>query len=104
MITQPEIPSGAFPPLRLGPLPNAFYDPAFSYELKYDGFRTLARAGGSCSAPLISRKGNIDKGFPRLNSALTTILGNRKAILDGAFLWSSGRSLLTDGRRWPQYS
>ena len=37
---RPEILGSGFSPLRLAPLPHAFDDPEFIFDLKYDGFRS----------------------------------------------------------------
>ena len=78
-----EIMPAGFLPLRLGPVPYAFDDPEFIYELKYDGFRALCCADGSGRVQLISRNANVYKGFPRLSSTIADVLGNRKLTLDG---------------------
>jgi bifunctional non-homologous end joining protein LigD len=51
------------------------------YELKYDGFRSLAFVEhGSCK--LVSRNGNQFKSFPDLNTAIATEV-KFSAVIDG---------------------
>ncbi len=67
-------------PLRLGRRASAFNHPDWLFELKWDGFRSLAYIeNGTCR--LFSRKRNTFKSFPGLNTALAQ-LGVEDAILD----------------------
>jgi hypothetical protein len=74
------------------PLTGPFNDPDWLFELKHDGFRSLAYVeDGKCR--LVSRRRNQYKSFEVLRSALEG-LGARNAILDGEIvcLDSSGVS------------
>ncbi len=67
-------------PLRRVPRP--FDDPAWCFELKYDGFRALAYLDAK-SARLVSRNGNRFSRFGSLEAALRAALRVRSAVLDG---------------------
>jgi bifunctional non-homologous end joining protein LigD len=71
----------SFFPLRLGRKPQPFNDPDWLYELKWDGFRSLAYIQ-SGQAHLVSRNGNVFKKWPLLNLSLAYI-GVRDAVVDG---------------------
>ena len=79
----PEISGNGFSPLRLAPLPHAFDDPEFIFELKYDGFRALAYVDDCGGTRMISRHGNVYRAFPRLTAAIAEGLKGRDAVLDG---------------------
>ena len=67
------------------------------FEIKWDGFRSLAYVeSGQCA--LISRNGNTFKSFPALNVALPAELRARSAVLDGEIvcLDRKGRSQFRD--------
>jgi bifunctional non-homologous end joining protein LigD len=65
----------------LGVRRQPFSGPDWVFEIKWDGFRSIALIeNGTC---LISRKGNAFKSFPALAEALPRELGCRSAILDG---------------------
>ena len=68
-------------PLLKGRLP--FNDPNWIFELKYDGFRALARIkSGRCQ--LISRNGNPFASFSDLANAIAVSLPHvQDAVLDG---------------------
>jgi bifunctional non-homologous end joining protein LigD len=60
----------------------AFDDPAYLFELKYDGFRGLAYVKeGACR--LVSRNGSSFKGFTDLRAAIAHELLATDSILDG---------------------
>lgn len=66
-------PSKAVPP---------FSDPAWAYEIKFDGFRCLAEFSDA-GARLKSREGtDMTKWFPEVAKALASI-GGRRCIVDG---------------------
>ncbi len=67
--------------LRLGRRASPFDDPLWIYELKSDGFRSLAYVeNGACR--LVSRKGNVFKSWPDLCEDIAG-LDCESAILDG---------------------
>lgn len=67
-------------PLPLIKQPNAFTDPDWLFEIKYDGFRCLAYIGeGVCR--LVSRNGNTFSRFKDLSRSLSGF--ERNVILDG---------------------
>ena len=103
MATEP----GGFSPLRLAPLPHAFDDPEFYFEIKYDGFRALAHSGHSRSVRLISRHGHTYTAFPRLAAAMADVLEGRDAVLDGEIVCfgSDGKPRFYEllRRRGPQH-
>ncbi len=71
-----------FQPLALGRTPSPFSHPDYIFEIKWDGFRSLARIEqGKCR--LISRKGNDFKSFRILNESVLAELKVRSAVLDG---------------------
>jgi bifunctional non-homologous end joining protein LigD len=68
-------------PMKLSRVATAFDHPDFVFELKYDGFRSLAYiADGCCS--LVSRRTNYYQRFNSLKTALAK-LKVQNAILDG---------------------
>ncbi len=68
---------------------HAFTDPAWIFELKYDGYRALA-AAGSGHAALRYRSGQIaTERFPEIASALRA-LPYRELILDGELVFFDG--------------
>lgn len=71
-----------FQPLTLGRATEPFSHPDYLFEIKWDGFRSLARIEqGKCR--LISRKGNEFKSFRTLNESVLADLKVRSAVLDG---------------------
>jgi bifunctional non-homologous end joining protein LigD len=81
-----------FQPMLLGRRPDAFSHHDWLFELKYDGFRTLAFVDeGVCR--LVSRNGNQFKSFEALRLSLPRDLRTRNAVLDGEIV-----CLDTDGR------
>lgn len=71
-------------PLPLTRRPQPFSDPAYLYEIKYDGFRALAYADPS-GVRLISRNGNRFSSFGDLCAGIEFALSLRvrHAVLDG---------------------
>jgi bifunctional non-homologous end joining protein LigD len=66
----------------LGRTRDPFAHPEWIFEVKWDGFRSLAYVHkGECR--LISRNGNQFKSFPALAETLPAELRARSAILDG---------------------
>lgn len=71
-----------FNPVGLGRLADPFSHPDWLFEIKWDGFRSLAYVHeGGCR--LISRNGNQFKSFPLLSEAIPAELRAQSAILDG---------------------
>src|SRR4051812_32920997 len=69
-------------PLRLGYCREPFSHPDWLFELKYDGFRSLAYvADGGCQ--LVSRNGNPFSSFKDLNAALPSATVATDAVFDG---------------------
>ena len=60
----------------------AFSHPDWIFELKWDGFRSLAYIGNS-RCRLVSRNGNDFKSFPTLSESIASALGSRSAVIDG---------------------
>jgi bifunctional non-homologous end joining protein LigD len=80
--------------LELQQIPRPFDDPDWLFEIKYDGFRSLAQIeNGVCR--LISRKDNVYKRFVDLAKAIPADLTVDEAVLDGEIvvLDSEGKSL-----------
>jgi bifunctional non-homologous end joining protein LigD len=80
--------------LDLQQIPRPFDDPDWLFEIKYDGFRSLAQIEhGVCR--LISRKDNVYKRFTDLAKAIPADLTIDEAVLDGEIvvLDSEGKSL-----------
>jgi bifunctional non-homologous end joining protein LigD len=75
------LPFRQFTAANLTRLPDAFDHEDFIFELKMDGFRALAYT--DCGEiRLVSRKGNVYKGFPDLSAAMRPDL-DCSAVLDG---------------------
>lgn len=68
-------------PMRLGRSARPFHDPAWLYEIKWDGFRALA-AVENRSCNLISRKGRRFRSWPHLQQELAR-LPVSNCIIDG---------------------
>ena len=66
-------------PLTLSQQTTAFSDPDWLFEVKHDGFRSLAYIQDGCE--LVSRKGVAYKRFKDLSNALSEI--GHEVILDG---------------------
>jgi bifunctional non-homologous end joining protein LigD len=75
---------------------HAFNHPDWLFELKYDGFRALARiTAGRCQ--LVSRNGNPFASFPDLAQAIVESLSSvNDTVLDGEIV-------CLDKRRCPQF-
>jgi bifunctional non-homologous end joining protein LigD len=71
-----------FQPMLLGRRAEAFTDPDWLFELKYDGFLALAYIeDGNCR--LVSRNGNSFKSFDSLSQLLPKEVRSRSAVIDG---------------------
>jgi bifunctional non-homologous end joining protein LigD len=82
--------------MRLAVRREAFTHPDWIFEIKYDGFRSLARVEVGGQAELISRRRNVYKSFPYLCADLKHALRGHTALLDGEIV-----SLDPEGR--PQF-
>src|SRR5215467_10018469 len=72
----------SFQPMPLNRRAGAFNHPDWLFEIKWDGFRSLAYIEhGRCR--LVSRNGNEFKSFPVLNGALPLECRASRAVLDG---------------------
>ncbi len=71
-----------FQPMPLGHVREPFSHPEWFFEIKWDGFRSLAFIERGV-ARLISRNGNTFHSFATLCDALPRELGVRSAVLDG---------------------
>jgi bifunctional non-homologous end joining protein LigD len=73
--------------------PEAFSHPDWIFEIKHDGFRSLAYVDDE-HARLLSRKGNAYKSFAELSAWVRRHLKAENAVLDGEIvcLDSEGRS------------
>jgi bifunctional non-homologous end joining protein LigD len=69
-------------PVIVHPRPAPFDHPDWLFELKYDGFRSLAYVQEE-STRLVSRNGNTFKTFPELTEAVGRELAGVSAVLDG---------------------
>ena len=76
---------------------DAFDDPEWLFELKYDGFRTLAYVNGG-GAELFSRRNLRYRQFADLSSEISLELNADDAVLDGEIvkLGESGRPVFID--------
>jgi bifunctional non-homologous end joining protein LigD len=83
--------------MRLSRRPEPFDSDQFIYELKIDGFRTLAHVEAS-TGELISRNGNTFRGFASLATWIAEHLRVESAVLDGeiACVDESGRPVFRD--------
>jgi bifunctional non-homologous end joining protein LigD len=68
--------------MRLSRRPAPFDSDEFIYELKIDGFRALAHIS-SGEGELISRNGNVFRGFAELAEWIAQHLKVENAVLDG---------------------
>jgi bifunctional non-homologous end joining protein LigD len=68
--------------MRLAVRREAFNHADWIFEIKYDGFRSLARVVAG-QAELISRRRNVYKSFADLCADLNRSLAGRAAVLDG---------------------
>src|SRR5215831_7104590 len=83
--------------MRLSRRPEPFDSEEFIYELKIDGFRSLAYIeNGQCD--LVSRNGNTFRNFKALAQWIGDNLRVKNAVLDGeiACVDDSGRSVFND--------
>src|SRR5438552_10912805 len=69
-------------PIRLSRRAEPFDSDQFIYELKIDGFRALAHLQDG-RAELVSRNGNVFRGFAELATWLAEHLRVESAVLDG---------------------
>ncbi|HEX3320726.1 MAG TPA: hypothetical protein VHR84_08495 [Terriglobales bacterium] len=76
---------------------SAFDDPDWIFELKYDGFRAVARVERG-RTELISRNGNTFASFQDLQQNVCASLPNQSAVLDGEIvcLDRKGKSRFND--------
>jgi bifunctional non-homologous end joining protein LigD len=84
-------------PMRLSRRSEPFDSDLFVYEMKIDGFRALAHIhAGKCE--LVSRNGNVFRGFADLATWIAGHLRVETAVLDGqiACLDESGRPTFRD--------
>jgi bifunctional non-homologous end joining protein LigD len=85
----------AFQPMPLSRRPAPFDHPEWVFELKYDGFRSLAVIQNG-RTELISRNGHPFNSFDKLRKALTAP-GDGKTVLDGEIV-------CVDKRGRPQFN
>ncbi|HEV1997735.1 MAG TPA: non-homologous end-joining DNA ligase [Candidatus Dormibacteraeota bacterium] len=72
----------AFAPMLASPSAAVFDDPKWSYEIKLDGFRTIAMVRNG-KVKLLSRRGvDATRQFPEL-AQLATLVRSSSAVLDG---------------------
>jgi bifunctional non-homologous end joining protein LigD len=69
-------------PLPLTRARGPFSHPDWIFEIKWDGFRSVAYIDGD-QCKLVSRSANEFRSFPLLNESLASALGSRSAVLDG---------------------
>src|SRR5262245_12550129 len=84
-------------PIRLSRRKEPFDSDEFLFELKIDGFRALAQIEvGKCE--LISRNGNVFRGFAELATWIAEHLKVESAVLDGeiACVDENGRPVFRD--------
>jgi len=84
-------------PMRLSGRSEPFDSDHFVYELKIDGFRALAQIEGA-QGQLLSRRGNVFRGFADLAVSIAKHLGVESAVMDGeiACLDELGRPVFRD--------
>ena len=84
-------------PLRLSRRTEPFDSDEFLYELKIDGFRALAQLKDG-KGELISRNGNVFRGFKELATWIAEHLKVKDAVLDGeiACIDGTGRPMFRD--------
>src|SRR5436309_10236707 len=80
-------------PMPLARRAKPFNDPDWAFEIKWDGFRSLAYIEGD-RCRLVSRNSKEFKSFPPLNLALPLECRAQRAVLDGeiVYLDESGNS------------
>ena len=83
--------------MSLGRIAQPFSHPDWLFEIKWDGFRSLAYVHDGDSR-LVSRNGNTFKSFSALSEAIPAELNARSAILDGEIvcLDESGKTQFED--------
>jgi bifunctional non-homologous end joining protein LigD len=86
-----------FSPMRLLRRPEPFDSDEYLYEPKIDGFRALARIADG-KGELISRNGNVFRGFADLAAWIAEHLKVHDAVLDGeiACIDGEGRPVFKD--------
>ena len=68
--------------MRLARRPEPFDHPDWIYEIKFDGFRTLAYVeNGKCR--LVSRRNHEYKSFHELCASIAAHLAGSTAVIDG---------------------
>src|SRR5262245_305498 len=84
-------------PIRLSRRSEPFDSDEYLYELKIDGFRALAHISDG-SGELISRNGNVFRGFAELATWIAEHLKVEDAVLDGeiACINGEGRPIFKD--------
>src|SRR5262245_21649462 len=83
--------------LELQQIPKPFDHAEWVFEIKYDGFRSLAQIeNGVCR--LISRRNNVFKRFDDLRRALPADMKSDEVVLDGEIvvLDDEGKSLFNE--------
>src|SRR4051795_6961519 len=74
--------STVYSPMRLLRVPEPLDHPDFLYEVKHDGFRSLAYIeDGRCR--LVSRNGHVFKSWPHLANEIAAVARCSSAVLDG---------------------
>jgi bifunctional non-homologous end joining protein LigD len=84
-------------PMQLSLIPEPFDDRDWLFEVKHDGFRSLAYVfDGNCQ--LVSRRRNTYKSFQALRDEIAKALKVKNAVLDGELvvLDDQGRSLFNE--------
>src|SRR4051812_21707744 len=83
--------------MRLSRRPEPFDSDEYLYELKIDGFRALAHIADGKGA-LVSRNGNVFRGFAELATWIAEHLNCESAVLDGeiACIDGEGRPIFKD--------
>jgi bifunctional non-homologous end joining protein LigD len=93
--------------MRLLRIPEPFDHPDWLYEVKFDGFRSLAQVNGH-HCQLVSRNGHAFKSWPYLAEEIAHALRAHSAVLDGEIvcLDANGCSRFYDlmfRREWPYF-
>ena len=87
---------GSITPMPLRGRADPFDDPAWLFELKYDGFRALAHVGdGRCT--FVSRNGHRFSSWPDLAEDVAAGVGGRNLVVDGEIV-------CLDERGHPQFN
>ena len=84
-------------PMRLSRRSEPFDSDDYLYELKIDGFRALAKIAEG-KGELISRRGNVFRGFSDLADSIAKHIAVQHAVLDGeiACIDGKGRPVFKD--------